>query len=126
MLDIHGHSQRQGVFIYGCLPDKRQLKMPLKLILDENQILINDLYQKLSFDQTDKLEIPNDSNSNLRLSSPNLSTLHILPKKSSTKRDIIAWRVKLLPRMFDASIQDFSIKSCSFKMHRTKSQTMRM
>jgi len=26
ILDMHGHSRKQGVFFYGCIPDKRQLR----------------------------------------------------------------------------------------------------
>jgi hypothetical protein len=50
----------------------------------------------------------------------------ILPTKSVSLRDVLAWRVKLLPRVLDVIAPVFSLESCSFKMHKAKSSTMRM
>jgi len=116
MMDIHGHSQRQGVFIYGCVPDKRILRPP------SPQIIYSNDKSSMAFDYSSFMK--DDNKRQLNVS--NNSSESNFPKSNSSRRDVVAWRVRLLPRIFDATIPIFSFDSCSFKMHRAKASTMRM
>src|SRR5690348_2749827 len=40
VLDLHGHSRKQGIFTYGCIPDKRHMRPTSPqtvLVLSKNQ-----------------------------------------------------------------------------------------
>ena len=61
------------------------------------------------------------------LADPDTCSLDFLgPTVITNPRDVMAWRVKLLPRIIGATISLFSLDNCSFKMQRGKSSTMRM
>lgn len=114
MLDIHGHSQKQGVFIYGCVPDKRLLRPPSPFIRGVNCDTGPDLKaEAIGNEEVSTTQVPVENGDSE------------LPRYAS-RRDVVAWRVRLLPRIFDATIPIFSFNSCSFKMQRAKASTMRM
>ena len=46
--------------------------------------------------------------------------------KKEYLRDIIAWKVKLFPRLIEAINPLYCFNSCSFKMHKSKLSTLRM
>ena len=50
----------------------------------------------------------------------------VRPNRQSSMRDVVAWRVKLLPRIISATAPLFSLDNCSFRMQRAKASTMRM
>lgn len=37
VLDLHGHSIREGVFLYGCMPERRMLLRSLKAFADKSE-----------------------------------------------------------------------------------------
>ena len=49
MVDIHGHSLKQGVFMFGCIPDKKIMRpAPPIIAIEQSQLpqqVINDLLQ---------------------------------------------------------------------------------
>lgn len=48
------------------------------------------------------------------------------PTRTCSLRDVLAWRVKLLPRIIGAAAPTFSLDNCSFRMQKGKASTMRM
>lgn len=43
-----------------------------------------------------------------------------------SKRDILAWKARLLPRVLEVYSPIFTLDNCTFKMHKSKAATMRM
>ena len=149
IIDIHGHSRKQGAFFYGCVPDRKLLRPAspsyyavanrdpssgdmtpqevreaetLKAFfatLDSSAALLP------SFSDTGNSSSPQQSAAAWTIVNDPLRNA-ILPTKCVSLRDVLAWRVKLLPRVLDVIAPVFSLESCSFKMHKAKSSTMRM
>lgn len=40
VLDMHGHSRKQGVFLFGCIPEKRQLRPASPFIKEDVELAI--------------------------------------------------------------------------------------
>ncbi len=55
-----------------------------------------------------------------------LSLDGLFPNRMCSMRDVLAWRVKLLPRIIGATASSFSLENCSFRMQKDKATTMRM
>ena len=147
VLDIHGHSRKHGVFTYGCLPDRRLMK-PLIRLSEIAKCALNDANLNIDVNDptviqhTKVLDVLNALPSSSAIQHAELSTADddegdtswesdvslglVKPNRSCSLRDILAWRVKLLPRIIGASAPLFSLDSCSFKMQKAKSSTMRM
>jgi len=150
IIDIHGHSRKQGAFFYGCVPDRKMLRPaspsyyavanrdPSNGDMTPQEVreaeTLKTFFATLDSSPAFAPPFPDAGSSasdplqgaaawtivNDPLRNP------ILPTKSASLRDVLAWRVKLLPRVLDVIAPVFSLESCSFKMHKAKSSTMRM
>eukprot|EP00605_Chrysophyceae_sp_TOSAG23-4_P002552 GSChrysophyteH1.ASY1.ANO1.2817.1 assembled CDS len=125
VLDIHGHSRKHGVFTYGCLPDRKVMKpvmisklqhfapKPRKVADDPNTAPVGGdgggVAAVSAFGDIDSIDLD-----------------PVLPDRLCSMRDIVTWRVKLLPRIIGATAPIFSLDNCSFRMQRAKASTMRM
>jgi hypothetical protein len=138
VLDIHGHSQKQGIFVYGCMPDRRLIKAGSPCIREAPKMFSRQNSSSSVVVGTDEAPLSNKSDEeklpgitevfeefdDARLAFA--TTKSHLPSQYSTNRDVLQWRVNLLPRVFGASLPHFALDSCSFRMHRAKANTMRM
>jgi len=147
VVDIHGHSRKHGIFTYGCLPDRKITKPQLSLSALARELLNSgkagldsaavaeqeQLLDKLSKIQhrrkprggdSGAVEADVGSSSFGDVDSVNLDGIY--PTRLCSMRDIVVWRVKLLPRIIGATAPLFSLDSCSFRMQRAKATTMRM
>lgn len=116
MIDIHGHSRRQGIFFYGCVPDKKMMTNNFMPVFPNNN------FQKSpSFILHDN---PNSENDNVPAASDSSECKD--KGKKEYLRDIIAWKVKLFPQLMEAINPLYCFNSCSFKMHKSKLSTLRM
>lgn len=199
ILDIHGHSRKQGLFVYGCVPDKKMLgpislpivpgadgpqsalmgpskpvhvsgqlgfgsaesdfrgQRSLKAVSDSNvapnkpsshsshsgiaqpaagdglQIvgIHSTAFSRNSSNATSSApspakpppsSMPGNSNAIMELAEAGdvsanavMSNLKpCLPPKGCCGRDVVSWRVRLLPRIFDAFTPAFSMESCRY------------
>ena len=167
VLDVHGHSRKQGVFFYGCVPDRKLMRPPSPpyYLAAKDQSSDEQSAEVLTLFATLDTLVPSpplaaqltdsDATSAVQLQQPHHEQDHHhrhhyhhqqqqqskstswnipsdppknlnYPNKSCTLRDVLAWRVKLLPRILDATVPLFSLESCSFKMQKGKASTMRM
>lgn len=155
VIDIHGHSRKQGAFFYGCVPDKKLMRPsspPIGAAVHGQSTASASSSSLSSQDHADDHAAvaidallvssvpPNPSNAAIQCTSgaserpgPISWTVSSdpqrglnLPHRNSSLRDILSWRVKLLPRVLDAVVPIFSLDSCSFKMQKAKAATMRM
>jgi hypothetical protein len=156
VVDIHGHSLKQGVFFYGCVPEKKHVRPsspPIYVAVPS--------YQPTSRQQSahagKDLEMSGTNDTETGTSGgesaagrtaatvthaaaedtgpppPQMGeqvpvTAH-LPHALSRRyglRDILSWRVNLFPRVCSYLSPLFTLDSCSFKMQRAKASTFRM
>ena len=106
VIDLHGHSKKEGIFIYGCLPDKKQARGPSPrrfLELDNESLKSKDGHL---------------GNNNFNSTSSNSYYPPFI--------DYFTWKVKLYPRILSALSPLFVQESCNFKLHKSKASTMRM
>ncbi len=133
ILDLHGHSKKQGIFLYSCIPDKSISKYSQHVLPTQN------------IDQNSKLEdvesISNEILANCNIASeatsskggesfyiPFNNSNNYLPTsgKSCPLDQIVAWKVRLFPRILETVSPIFNYDSCSFKMQKSKVSTMRI
>lgn len=133
ILDLHGHSKKQGIFLYSCIPDKSISKYSQHVLPTQN------------IDQNSKLEdgeaISNEILANCNIASENTSSKggesfyipfnnsnNYVPTsgKSCPLDQIVAWKVRLFPRILETISPIFNYDSCSFKMQKSKVSTMRI
>jgi len=147
VVDIHGHSRKHGIFTYGCLPDRKIMKPLMSLsalareyinsdkveirtpTLSEQEQLLDTL-SKIQYQRKPKskdrevAETDSSASSFGDVDTVNLDGIY--PTRLCSMRDVVAWRVKLLPRIIGATAPLFSLNNCSFRMQRAKATTMRM
>lgn len=155
VLDVHGHSRKQGAFFYGCVPDKKMMRPPSPpyYLSARDQSSANaeagskvqevedvlSLFSSLEFmappptplmAASTQIDMEQHQQQQKAATSWTISNdplkNAVYPSKSCTLRDVLSWRVKLLPRILDATVSLFSLESCSFKMQKGKASTMRM
>lgn len=185
IMDLHGHSRKQGIFVYGCVPDKRMMRSSSPNILPHGPIDESGLSSKPSLVQVKRQCVAfgskivqdqpqrqhavfQEQNSQLNaahtLDHPSHNTIpgrsdevmtqrkdvgwtrensdqvptgescgntltddssakedlaayrqkpkDVLPGDHCSSRDVCAWRVQLLPRLFQETTPAFSFQNC--------------
>ena len=123
MIDIHGHSRKQGIFFYGCVPDKKIMTNNFMPVFPNIQPSVTRVPSTSTIPSASTLH-DYDNNSSL-MSASDINEYKDKGKKEYL-RDIIAWKVKLFPRLIEAINPLYCFNSCSFKMHKSKLSTLRM
>ena len=123
MIDIHGHSRKQGIFFYGCVPDKKIMTNNFMPVFPNTQPSVTRVPSASTIPSISTSH-DYDNNSNLT-SAPDINEYKDKGKKEYL-RDIIAWKVKFFPRLVEAINPLYCFNSCSFKIHKSKLSTLRM
>lgn len=128
LLDLHGHSRKEGIFLYGCVPEKKMCKSmssfdiiipspTSEIEFREKMVLINDLR---SVQNDSYLAFKTDPS--VHICAPEA----VVPPKTCYGRDVVDWRVRLLPRVLQSLSPLFTPSQCSFTMHKSKQGTCRL
>ena len=113
VIDLHGHSKKEGIFIYGCIPDKKLTRVasPRRSIPasssehDISLLASCDLMYASKFNELGENK-----------------TTYFYPNLS----EVQAWRTRVFPRVLSILSGNFDLDSCNFKLHKSKASTMRM
>jgi hypothetical protein len=161
LLDLHGHSRKEGIFIFGCMPEKKHLhtqktaasaaKVPISLhpahpnqpdgtskpVPASSSTIATVVTSFPSSSNPENMDKDSTSLSELRLSTRETDGADVLQDDKGNNenaalhsvlkyREMLAWKVGLLPRVLDKMSPLFLLNQCNFKMHRSKASTMRM
>lgn len=140
VLDLHGHSRKKGIFVYGCLPDRRPTNSASPTIEASSEkkhiVAFNGGFRKSCSEQSNSTSvvrtcryIPSKSewtpvsycDAAIGLApclcfpgqpSANFVWDTSLPTSNSTLRDMLSWKVNYLPRIFSCVVPTFSKQNC--------------
>lgn len=137
LLDLHGHSARNDVFMYGCLPGPsmaRQMQQlrprdPLTLHPALTTITTPERMSPRPAQVDHPLFCAQHNHNNGPVSAcPEhaQTTPRSLPLGAVTAVDVQRWRTQLLPRLLSRVCDAFTLESCSFNMHKYKAGCLRM
>jgi hypothetical protein len=138
ILDLHGHSKKQGIFLYSCIPDKSISKYSQHVLPTQTNDNQNNNASKVEDVSSISHDILADCNIEAEptTSSKGGESFYIpfnnsnnyvpTPGKSCPLDQIVAWKVRLFPRILETISPIFSYDYCSFKMQKSKVSTMRI
>eukprot|EP00520_Triparma_pacifica_P000822 CAMPEP_0118659890 /NCGR_PEP_ID=MMETSP0785-20121206/15364_1 /TAXON_ID=91992 /ORGANISM="Bolidomonas pacifica, Strain CCMP 1866" /LENGTH=911 /DNA_ID=CAMNT_0006553047 /DNA_START=180 /DNA_END=2911 /DNA_ORIENTATION=- len=133
--DIHGHSRKEGVFMYGCVPDRGWKRW----VEDEERKKMEAEYKEAG-GRGSKVEVGFGGafkEQEGKRSRPGSSTqgekggrgrglsieTGLYKERDSIHKKI---RARLLPRILDGKSEAFTLSGCSFKLSPSKASTMRV
>ncbi|GMH94830.1 hypothetical protein TL16_g13013, partial [Triparma laevis f. inornata] len=124
--DIHGHSRKEGLFVYGCVPDaswRRYIQDRERKKVEKEQLeaQMEKRREKERLEQEEK-----DSKKVLAFGKAVESSRPMSKKKERTMDLTEKLRARMFPRIFDSKSDTFVFYGCNFKVAKSKSKTMRV
>lgn len=124
ILDFHGHSRKQGIFLYGCVPEKRLLYLGGNSSKDSKDEKKHAVAFSGGF-QTNECGKKKTRKSDVAQTSTRTNFGNfvmdmgpsVLPSSLFSPRDLVVWRVKLLPRIMNVVTPYFSFDDCRFHLN---------
>ena len=130
--DIHGHSRKEGLFVYGCVPDRGWEKYVREKEEDQRvKMLAQKMELKkekekgeekvLAFGGKVEASLPRDKARKTLEEDERKVTVNAGVENLSDKL-----RARMFPRIFNARNDAFIFTGCSFRLQKSKASTMRI
>ena len=123
VIDLHGHSKKEGIFIYGCIPDKKLTRpsSPRRPIRKSPTSELEGVIDEATTRSTGRNNDDDGVQKANMIESECTRTVY-----RPNLIDTLGWKVRLFPRLLDHISPHFTLESCNFKLHKSKASTMRM
>ncbi len=142
--DIHGHSRKEGLFVYGCVPDRtwfryiaekeearaakireeeEKRREGVDAMKKEKKVLAFGAIHKVEAGSTPSEEKKDGSVANLV--APPVNPIVTEPHGMQARLDE-KLRARMFPRIFHSNCDAFRFDKCSFKLQKSKATTMRI